>query len=217
MLKNADFKRPLHVFAPNIKLNAELIAEIGDGSDVVAGNVREEAVSLAKARDIRIFDMMKSERFQAVNSCLTAEGALMIAIQRSNVALCDQTALILGFGRMGAAVLRLFSSVGVTADIATSNPRPALAFARNAVDYATNLGGYGIIVNTVPHPVISDKTLLTASEGTVYIDLASSPAVNLEYARYLGLDADIYPALPAKVCPVSAAKAISAYISEVII
>ena len=75
---------------------------------------------------------------------------------------------------------------------------------------------YDIVINTVPLAVVNDSDLMSMSKDTVYIDLASKPAINLEYAKYLGIDADIYPALPAKTCPYSAAKAMQEYISEVI-
>ena len=49
----------------------------------------------------------------------------------------------------------------------------------------------------------------------VYIDLASTPAADVKMLRTLGLDADVYPALPAKCAPESAALAMKDYILEV--
>lgn len=74
---------------------------------------------------------------------------------------------------------------------------------------------YDIVINTVPAPIVNDKELMSMKDDCVYIDLASKPAINLDYAKYLGIDADIYPALPAKICPISAAKAMLDYIMEV--
>lgn len=210
-------KRPLYVYAPNVKVDEAELSKLPSNVDVVLGKIGDESEALARKRDIAIFNIQKDERFQAVNSRLTAEGALMLMLEKCPLALCDLRALVLGFGRLGAAIAKLFGDLGVNFDLVTSNLRPALAFSKNVVGYDADLSHYDVIVNTVPKPVISDSTLLTAKRGALYLDLASSPAVNLDYAKYLGLDADIYPALPAKVSPVSAAKAMFDYISEVVL
>ena len=59
-------------------------------------------------------------------------------------------------------------------------------------------------------PMTSVKLEIEASRESFY----AGPYA--KYAqKYLGIDADIYPALPAKTCPYSAAKAMYDFISEV--
>ena len=161
---------------------------------------------------------MQDEKFQAVNSRLTAEGALMVMIEHSVKSIIDCNVLVLGFGRMGAAVAKLLGKLDISLDVATtSSLRPAYAFANNVLPMRDfDFAPYDIVINTVPLAVVNDADLTSMKKDAVYIDLASKPAVNLEYARYLGVDADIYPALPAKTCPYSAAKAMQEYISEVL-
>lgn len=218
LLRKTHFDVPTHVFAPNICVDVNTLGDIEDGSQIILGKCTDEAKALADSRDIKLFYIMKSEKFQAVNSRLTAEGALMVMIEHSVKSICDCNVLVLGFGRMGAAVAKMLGKLDIATDIATtSSLRPAYAFANRVVPmHGFDFSPYDIVINTVPLAVVNDAELMSMKKDTVYIDLASKPAINLEYARYLGVDADIYPALPAKTCPYSAAKAMQEYISEVI-
>jgi len=218
LLGRTEYSRPLHVFAPNICVDRRELDEIEDGADVILGKCAEDCVGLAKARNISLYNIMQDENFQAVNSRLTAEGALMLMLQHQVKSIVDCRVLVMGFGRMGAAVAGLLNKLNISLDIATtSSLRPAHAFAKRVVPMSGfDFSPYDVVINTVPLDVVNDAELITMKPHTVYIDLASKPGVNLEYARYLDIDADIYPALPAKTCPYSAAKAMQEYISEVI-
>lgn len=218
MLRETKCNMPAHVFAPNVVVDVRTLASIEDGALVFLGRTNEEAELLANSRNIAFDAYSNDEKFQSINSRLTAEGTLKIILERSPRGLADVFALVIGFGRTGAAVAKIFSDAGVRFDVAsTSSVRQAYALAQKVVRPQNfDFSPYNVIVNTVPKPIIADKDAMTLQEGTLYIDLASSPAINLEYANYLGADASIYPALPAKVAPYSAAKAIFDYITEVL-
>ena len=209
--------QPTHVFAPNVVVDVRALETVEDGAYVFCGRTNEETELLANSRNITLDLYSKDEKFQATNSRLTAEGTLKILLERSGKGLFDVRALVIGFGRTGAAVARILTDVGVKLDVASdSSARQAYAVAERVVPSRNfDFEPYDVIINTVPKPIITDKDTMTLKEDTLYIDLASSPAINLEYARYLGADASIYPALPAKTAPYSAGKAIFDYIQEV--
>jgi len=217
MLKNLPVTRPTHVFAPNVLIEAKTLSDVEDGADVYCGRCLNEAEELANSRDISLFKYNDSETFQAVNSRLTAEGALMIMIEHLQKSIADSYVLIMGFGRTGAAMAKILAKLDVKFDIATtSSVRPAHAFAKRILPMGRfDFTPYDVVINTVPQPIVSDKELMSMQKDAVYIDLASKSAINLEYAKYLGIDADLYPALPAKTCPYSAAKAMYDFITEV--
>lgn len=216
LLKDVRLNKPTHIFAPNVVVKAATLTQVEDGAKVYLGKCLDEAKMLANSRDITIVDYSKDEHFQAVNARLTAEGALKEIIEHTVKSISDCIMLILGFGRTGAAMARLLNRLDVTFDVATNaSSRPSHAFARKAIPLCDfNLIQYDVIINTVPSPIISDKELTFAKQGCVYIELASTPAINMDFARHIGMDAEIYPALPAKTCPYSAAKAMFDYISE---
>ena len=218
MLHKTRVPVPTHVFAPNILVNVRTLEDIEDGAYVFLGRADEEAIHLANSRNITLDFYSGNEKFQAINSRLTAEGALKIILEKSVKGIFDIYALIIGFGRTGSAVARILADVGAKLDVASiSSVRQAYAIAERVIAPKNfDFRPYDVIINTVPEPIIADKDTMTIKEGTLYIDLASTPAINLEYARYLGADASIYPALPAKVAPYSAGKAIFDYITEVL-
>lgn len=218
MLKGKKFATPTHIFAPNVLIEAKTLADIEDGATVFYGRCLDEAKSLANSRDIRLLDFNSSERFQAVNSRLTAEGCLKTIIEHSQKSIAECHMLVLGFGRTGAAVSKILSKLDISFDVATTaSKRPANAFAKRIIQMKEfDFTPYDVIINTVPSPIISDKELMSMKKDAVYIELASLCAINLDYAKYLGIDADIYPALPAKTCPYSAARAMFDFIEEAV-
>ena len=206
-----------HVFAPNLRLSPERFDHIKEGETLISGRLDEDAEALARKLHLRVCDMLENEKFQAANAELTAEGTLGIILEHSMLALHDILALVIGFGRTGAAVCRLLDRLEVTVDVATSSsPRPAGAFARRVVTASdAELPLYDVVINTAPKKLISDERACTMRHDVVYIDLASVHAVNIPMLRELGLDAAAYPALPAKCAPESAAAAMKNYILEV--
>lgn len=209
-----------HIFAPNVLIGQKNITEVKDHEVVVGGRADSEATALFNSMDVKYYNVLEDEKFQAVNARLTAEGAVGIVLSHSLISFEDMHALVIGFGRTGSAVVRILRAldVGKLTVATTSSIRPALAFADNVVPSKDfDLAPYDVVINTAPHPIITDKEVLSFKEHAVYVDLASKPALNLCFAKYLGVDAEIYPALPAKTAPKSAAKAIADYVRRVVL
>ena len=212
-------KKNTHIFAPNIVLGAKEIECLSGGEVVIGGKADGEAIALFNSLDVKYFNMLEDEIFQARNARLTAEGTLEIILAHSFISLDRLKALVIGFGRTGSAVVKILRDVGIgnLTVATTASVRPALAFAHNVIKSKDfDFAPYDIVINTAPQQIIDDKEVLTFSPNAVYIDLASKPALSLTFAKYLGIDADIYPALPAKTSPISAGEAIADYVKRVI-
>ncbi len=214
MLDGIDTPQQIYVFAPNTKLNSELTENLVADSIVVGGKIDLNALSGFKAKNIVFYNILDDERFQALNARLTAEGALAVILTKSPLGLKDTNSLIIGFGRIGAALASCFQGLKMNFDIATTNSiRPAFAFANNVIQSKNfDFSAYDIIINTAPAELISEKEIRTTKKSALYIDLATMPAVDLNLTKYLGLDADVYPALPAKYSPHSAAIAMKEFL-----
>ena len=199
MLRDKTPVRDTHIFAPNLTLSEAELTALQSGDELVCGKLDDSAKALCAAKGITVRYLSKDETFMAENARLTAEKVL-----------------VAGFGRTGAAVCRLLTELNVDFDVVTSaSPRPARAFAAKVftpseVDFSL----YDVVINTAPAAVFTDEQALSLPAESVYIDLASRPAVNLEMLSGLGLDAGIYPALPAKCCPKSAARAMMNFVTE---
>jgi dipicolinate synthase subunit A len=212
-------KRTTHIFAPNILLTAKTIDQLTGGEVVIGGKADNEALALFNSLDVKYFNMLDDEIFQARNARLTAEGTLDIILSHSFLSLDRLKALVIGFGRTGSAVVKILRDVGIgrLTVATTSSLRPAMAFADNVIKAKDfDFTPYDIVINTAPQQIIDDKEVLTMSPNAIYIDLASKPALSLNFAKYLGIDAEIYPALPAKTAPISAGEAIAEYVRRVL-
>lgn len=219
LLKGVTPSRRTHVFAPNILIGAKLIEEIKPSETVIGGRADIEAEAIFNSLDVRYFNMMSDEKFQSENAKLTAEGTVGVILAHSLISIAQSDILVIGFGRTGAAVVRSLNAFGARSITVATNSsiRPAMAFADNVVPISPfDFSIYDVVINTVPQPIISDKEVLTFKPSAVYIDLASKPALSLCFAKYIGIDAEIYPAVPAKTAPQSAAMAMKDYIMRVL-
>lgn len=209
-----------HIFAPNIVLGVKNLDGVLEGDVVIGGRLDQEASALLNSMDVAHHNLLDDEIFQAVNARLTAEGAIGVILSRSLISFEDMNALVIGFGRTGSAMVRILRAldVGKLTVATTASIRPALAFADAVVgSNGFDFSQYDLVINTVPERIIADNEVLTFKDNAIYVDLASKPALNLDFAKYLGIDAEIYPALPAKTAPKSAGEAIADYVRRTVL
>ena len=76
-------------------------------------------------------------------------------------------------------------------------------------DLAWELGGFDLVVNTIPAPVLDERRLRWVDPGAFLLDLASAPGgIDRAAAQRRNLQVLQAPGLPGRVAPVTAAAAI---------
>ncbi len=178
---------------------------------VFAGNVSKNGV----------FDYTKDETFAIKNAYLTAEAALSLAIDNSDLTLINSPVLICGYGRIAKALHRYLEAF--TKDIticARSSKQRALAQAAGAKAVSfdkLNCANFNFIFNTVPHPVFNEKELKTIKKNALLIDLASFPGgVDLHFAKHYKINLITARGLPGKYSPKSAGIIVAQTIEKLI-
>lgn len=202
------------VFAPAVRLGLDETERIPRGSKVFAGGVRPEAEGAVNEKNLQVVRYSDNAEFGRKNALYTAESTLLILLSKINTQLGENKILLIGYGKCGRAIARYL--FGLTADftVMTSCPENAEIYTA-AVGYGADIGAYDVIINTAPARIISDAQLETLKKTAVIIDISSQPyGLDHVYARSLGLDSEVYPALPAKYRYISAAKAIAELIKE---
>ncbi len=205
---------PACVFAPNKILSADEVKKLPWSCVIFAGGLSDEAEELARTRAMTVRRYGDSAEFTFENAEITAETVISLILNKTDAMLREQKILVVGFGKCGRAICR--SLFGLAADFAvmTSRPENTVIYAA-AVPYGDSLAGYDIIVNTAPQQVITEKQLDEVKKSAVIIDIASKPyGLNHAYAVSIGLDCAVYPALPARFRPRSAARAMVKFILE---
>lgn len=190
---------------------------------IISGALNENIFNLAKDNNIKIIDILQNENLAILNAIPTAEGAIQIAMQESNITLHDSNILILGFGRIGKILSKMLYGIGAKVfcearkdvDIAKIK-----SYGYNEIelkDLDKNLQNYDFIFNTIPDLILDKTRLQKVKKECIIIDLASAPGgVDFEEAKKLNIKALLELGLPGKIAPKTAAKYIKDVLEKII-
>ena len=180
---------------------------------LIAGNILPEVYDLANDEYIEIIDIMKREELAVLNTIATAEGAIEIAIANTNKIIHGSQILILGFGRIGKVLARKLAGLSAKVTCAARKDED-LAWIRayghmetNINTLGQNLEKYDIIMNTVPHTILTEERLKYVKQDCLLIDLASNPGgIDKKVAKERNLKLVWALELPGKVAPTTTAE-----------
>ena len=180
---------------------------------LIAGSISPDIYNLANDEYIEIIDIMKREELAVLNTISTAEGAIEIAIANTNKIIHGSNVLILGFGRIGKVLARKMAGLSAKVTCAARKDED-LAWIRayghnetNINNLGENLSKYDIIINTVPHLILTKERLEYVKGDTLLIDLASNPGgIDKKTVKERNLKLIWALALPGKVAPVTTAE-----------
>ena len=190
---------------------------------VLAGCVSERVADMFQQKGIRWRDYYTCEKLQQQNAYLTAEATLQLVMQNLNKKIKGTSVLIIGSGRCGKEAAKLFKKVGAKVTLTSRKIKDKIKTLLLGIKPAKTsklgeiAGDYQVIINTVPHPVLTESVLKTINKSTFVIELASSAAgVDLQSASKLGTNLLYAPGLPGRYLPFSAAESISETIIKII-
>lgn len=152
-----------------------------------------KTVFLGKGDFPGTFDYYKNENFVMKNAILTAEGAVALAEEATDISLYRSKILICGFGRIGCALASVLSGYGTDITVCSrsevSKTKAIFAGAKHiTLEQLVNKNDYDIVFNTIPHMIFTAKELKALKSEAVIIDLASFPGgVDTLMASSLGL------------------------------
>lgn len=172
---------------------------------------------------VQYIDLLEREELAVFNSISTAEGAIQIAMEETDITIHGSKVLILGFGRIGKILAKML--VGIGADVYCEARKYKdiawiKSYSYNAIninDLDLFLNKFDIIMNTIPNMILNKNRLDILKKGCTIIDLASSPGgVDFEYAKEKKIKTIWALALPGKVAPVTSAIYIKETINNVL-
>ena len=180
---------------------------------LIAGSITPDVYDMANDEYIEIIDVMKREELAVLNTISTAEGTIEIAIANTNKIIHGSNVLILGFGRIGKVLARKMTGLSAKVTCAARKDED-LAWIKAYGHMATNinflgenLSQYDIIINTVPHLILTEERMEYVKKECLLIDLASNPGgIDKKTAKDRNLKLIWALALPGKVAPVTTAE-----------
>lgn len=190
---------------------------------LIAGGITPEVYDMANDEYIEIVDILKREELAVLNTIATAEGTIQVAIENTNKILHGSEVLILGFGRIGKVLARKLAGLSARVTCAARKDED-LAWiqayghkATNINSIGTNLSQFDIIINTVPHMILTEERLANVKQECLLIDLASNPGgIDKKAVKDKNLKFVWALSLPGKVAPTTSAEFIKDTIYNIV-
>lgn len=196
----------------NISVNlADLIAEIPAKTPLLIGVAKPIIRGLATQYGLTLVEMAEIDEIAILNSIPTAEGAIQVAMENTDITIHKSRCLILGLGRCGTTLAQFLVGIGAEVTVASrSNTDLARAVALNCqglpLEKLADKADFQIIFNTVPAMVLPRSYLRLLDPKVVIIDIASgSGGTDFQAAAKLGIKAIHALSLPGRVAPKTAA------------
>lgn len=190
----------------------DVVKNVSGRKILFAGSINHEIKELLRNSNIEHYDFLDDERTTVLNIIPTVEGAVELAIRKTDYTLFGSNILVIGYGRIGKYLSKILRSLG--AEVTVSARKEAdltwIELDGNKMisyeDFATKLNDFDIVFNTVPYLIVKEKEIKLLKKSCRIIDLASKPGgIDFECAEKYGIDAELALGLPGKTAPKSAA------------
>lgn len=202
-----------------------LLATLPETTIIITGSFNAAWRDVAARRRLVIYEYAEADEIAILNSIPTAEGALGLAMTHMAITIHHARVLVLGFGRVGQTVARLFAALNAKVTVAARRRDVlarawAMGLATHWSESQSNLpspAGWDLVINTIPAPVIDRVFLAGLPPEAMVIDLASPPGgTDFEAAAELNINAILAPGLPGKVAPKTAGALLATALPEIL-
>lgn len=205
------------------RLTDEWMASLAKTCVVYTGMAKPYLRHLCQRNGIALVELLNRDDVAIYNSIPTAEGALMMAIQHTDITIHGSTVVVLGFGRVGQTLARSLKALGAHVRVGVRRSEHyARVFEMNLTPFytdklASHVCDVDIVFNTVPALVVTAEVIKQMPGHTLIIDLASKPGgTDFRYAEKRGIKALLAPSLPGIVAPKTAGKILAVTLSQLI-
>lgn len=190
---------------------------------VVTGMAKPYLKQLCADRQIELIELFERDDVAIYNSIPTAEGALMMAIQHTEITIHSSRCMVLGMGRTGLTLARVLQGIGAHVRVGV---RKSVDYARAmemginpfyVKDLAREASDVDLIFNTIPTMIVTANVIAQIPLQAVIIDLASKPGgTDFRFAERRGIKALLAPGLPGIVAPKTAGQIIANTLCQVL-
>jgi dipicolinate synthase subunit A len=181
--------------------------------DRCVSNVNRVLVKLFERDDLAIY-----------NSVPTVEGTLMLVIQNTDITVHQSHVVILGLGRTGMTLARIFHALGAYVKVGARKPEHLARITEMGMtpfhikDLEEHVSDIDVCINTVPAKILSGRVIAKMPPQALIVDIASKPGgTDFRYAEKRGIKAILAPSLPGIVAPKTAGRIIANVLSELLL
>ncbi|MGI5825615.1 MAG: dipicolinate synthase subunit DpsA [Bacillota bacterium] len=205
-------------FADNPIVKKTDLEVLSPQTPVITGVCSDYLRDLAADLELNLLEVAEDDKIAIPNAIPTAEAAIQITMEKTDITVDGMKTLVLGYGRVGAALADKLNAMGARVIVTNRSSGRFAAAARDGYSiYPWDsikdvVSGLDVIFNTVPALVIDKEILMAMDKRTLVIDLASSPGgTDFRAADELDIEAVHALSLPGKVAPVTAGKILAGF------
>ncbi|MDQ6419203.1 dipicolinate synthase subunit DpsA [Paenibacillus sp. LHD-117] len=206
-----------------IVLTEQHMAKLPPHCAVYTGMAKPYLKQLCQQFGLKLVELFDRDDVAIYNSIPTAEGALMMAIQHTDITIHGSHCMVLGFGRTGFTMARALQGLGAKVKVGV---RRSEHFARASEmgfepfytgALLQNAGNIDLLFNTIPTMIVTAQIIANLPSRAVIIDLASKPGgTDFRFAEKRGIKALLAPGLPGIVAPKTAGRIIADCLAQLI-
>ncbi len=202
----------IYVTGTDLPLEEALSASLPD--TLIAGyGIPEDIKKRARGVGAYVYDALLDEDFLFENAVVTAHGALGHILSGFTEDISDMKIGIIGYGRIGSALLRLLLFIGAEVRVYTTKPGVAQTLGEDGVmceiiSDTTDWTKNALIINTAPAKLINEELLYGELKDTRILDLASGK-IFPELPNVTKL-----PSIPEKMYPETAGRIYAKYVKR---
>lgn len=191
---------------------------------VYTGMAKPYLRQLCEKNGLSLVELFDRDDVAIYNSIPTAEGALMMAIQNTDITIHGSSSMVLGFGRTGFTMSRTLQGLGSKVKVGV---RRSEQYARASEmgfepfyinDLLQHVSNIDLLFNTIPTMIVTAQIIANLPSRAVIIDLASKPGgTDFRFAEKRGIKAMLAPGLPGIVAPKTAGRIMAECLSQLIL
>ncbi len=196
-----------------LTLTTNMLAAIPSGGLVITGSVNSYLREACSQYRLRLAEVYARDDVAILNSIPTAEGAVMLAIQHTDITLHGASVIVLGLGRVGMTLARTLKNLGAAVRVGIREAElHARAVEMGLQPFHVNglpeeAASADILFNTIPAMVVTAGVIGNMPPASLIVDLASKPGgTDFHAAEAAGVKAIPALGLPGKVAPRTAGR-----------
>ncbi len=206
-----------------VVLTEDILASTPSHCTIYSGITNPFLTGLTTKANRRLVQLFARDDVAIYNSIPTVEGTIMMAIQHTDFTIHGSNVAVLGLGRCGMSVARAFHALGAKVKVGARKSEHLARITEMGVtpfhlnDLETEVRNTDIIINTIPHLVLSAAVLSKMPVHTLIIDIASKPGgTDFRYAEKRGIKALLAPSLPGIVAPKTAGQILADVLAQLL-
>lgn len=207
----------------DIYLREEMLKKTPEHCKIYSGISNDYLNKITKQAGRTLVLLFERDDVAIYNSIPTVEGTLMMAIQHTDFTIHGSKVMVLGLGRVGMSVARVFSALGAKVRVGARKSEHLARITEMALEpfHMDQIENYvddiDICINTVPHMIVTASVIAKMPSHALIIDLASKPGgTDFRYAEKRGIKALLAPSLPGIVAPKTAGQILANVLAKLL-